>query len=447
MSKEWQDYFKLVSNEICWEVIEQVVKFQEDHELKIAPKLRAKTLERGKSHFGKMDVGCAMSVFSKDVSACIEYMVLHHDYPMWFLTTAQFVYWVAHWYEIMSNQHFSLAFSLENPAVYAEVSEFIEVGFPNFFSSININPGTKEPHAYTDVQIGVLMTCHSTTYLRIELIQNQKVRFFMAGRTLGDPVENHHGQSRDRVKNPTSLQVERISKALAVCQVLGSVQHSNCQGDGSTEILADFKNIKKLALLKAQEEISEFEEEFPDFISNNGMAAFDLESDQGKAEANSLSFWIGCVLKRTILSKFQKGCFCQKCIDILVEKEDSDQLTNELIDIKIGAGKNLIKRNRVKPTAFCNKILFEAETLFRNNRQTFFKKQKMDAKLISFIMQELAQQFKLPCHFNSVLRKFILGRIYFWKQFMNENGRKANEENVQEASNASRSVRQMYLVQ
>ena len=58
-----------------------MVKFQEKFELKIAPKLNANVLKRGGSHFGKMDVGCAMSVFSKDTSAAIEYIVLHHNYP------------------------------------------------------------------------------------------------------------------------------------------------------------------------------------------------------------------------------------------------------------------------------------------------------------------------------------------------------------------------------
>ena len=449
MSAWWQNYFQLESNEIRWEVIEEVVRFQEKHECKIAPKLKAKTLERGKSHFGKMDVGCALSVFSKDVSACIEYMVQHHDYPMAFLTTAQFIYWVAHWYEILSCQYYAMAFSLEKPEVYAEVSEFLEVNFPLFFASLEIYPDTKQPHAYADVQIGVLMTCHSTTYLRVELIEKQKQKFFMAGRTLGDTIESHHGQTKGCVKHPTSLQVERISKALAVTQVLGPVKHSNCQGDASTHTLADFKLIKQLELEKGQDEIAQYEEDMQLFISHDGSSCFDLETDQGLAESNSVSFWIGCVLKRTILSKFKKGCYCEKCIKILVEKpeEDSMQLTNELIDIKIGEGKTLIKRNRVKPTKLCNDALLDAEASFRLNRHLFFGKKKMGEKLVGFIKAELRAKYELPCHFNSVLRKFILGRIYFWKAHMNENGREVNAESVEEASNASRTARQAYIVQ
>ena len=71
----------------------------------------------------------------------------------------------------------------------------------------------------------------------------------------------------------------------------------------------------------------------------------------------------------------------------------------------------------------------------------------MGEKLVGFIKQELRAKYELPCHFNSVLRKFILGRIYFWKAYMNENGREVNAESVEEASNASRTARQAYVVQ
>ena len=69
--KVYQEDWNMITDEVRWEVIEELVKFQEKFELKIAPKLNAKVLERGGSHFGKMDVGCAMSVFSKDTAAAI----------------------------------------------------------------------------------------------------------------------------------------------------------------------------------------------------------------------------------------------------------------------------------------------------------------------------------------------------------------------------------------
>ena len=81
MAEKFREFYELPTDIIDWSVIEEVATFQADHELKIAPKLTVKALERGKSHFGKMDVGCAHAVFSRDVAACIEYMVAHHNYP------------------------------------------------------------------------------------------------------------------------------------------------------------------------------------------------------------------------------------------------------------------------------------------------------------------------------------------------------------------------------
>ena len=71
MHPDDQKYWKLVTNEISWKVIEDVVEFQEKHELRINPKLTSSVLRRGKSQFGKMDVGCAIAVFSKDTTAAI----------------------------------------------------------------------------------------------------------------------------------------------------------------------------------------------------------------------------------------------------------------------------------------------------------------------------------------------------------------------------------------
>ena len=96
---------------------------------------------------------------------------------------------------------------------------------------------------------------------------------------------------------------------------------------------------------------------------------------------------------------------------------------------------------------FCNKLLHEAELIFRENRKAFFKKSKMDKELLDFIMKDFNAKYTLPCHFKNVLRKFLIGRIYFWKDHMNRHGREINAQSVEEASNASKSVRQLYLVQ
>lgn len=444
MSQEWQEFWGLSTNIIDWNVIEAVVEFQEKHELLINPKLKAKTIKRGKSSFGKMDVACAIHVYSKDTASAIEYMVLYHGYPDTMLATAQFVYEVAHWWEIISSQHFAKAFSLVRPEMYQQQCDEIEK-FERFFSSIQINElGSGEPHAYTEVQQGVIMACYSTLWVAKRMINDLKVKFFMPGRLLGDPIETHHGQTRKCNKNPTSLQVEKINKSLAVCQVLGNVKHSNCQGDKSTMILGDFKNIKKIELMKIQEEREEVAEDI-EFLKSNGIRAYDLNTDEGMAQANALAFWIGCVLKRTIKSKKHKGCYCENCITIFVEVEPSLQLVNELIECKSFSD----KRKMIRPTKFGNDVLHEAEALYKLNRHLYLKKEKLDEKILSLILDELRSKFDLTkvCHIKHILKRFIFGRLHFWADYMNRNGRQTNEPAREAASNASRSARQMYLVE
>ena len=98
----------------------------------------------------------------------------------------------------------------------------------------------------------------------------------------------------------------------------------------------------------------------------------------------------------------------------------------------------------IKPTVLCNVVLHEAESMFK---ATYFRKNKLDRKDISFIEKELRATYEgLPtCHFNIVLGKFLRGRANFWADFLTAEVQALNESNKAEASNASRTTRAMYL--
>ena len=57
-----------LSNEVCLSHVIDLANFQESKQLKLAPKLTAELLTSA-SHFKKMNVGFALNVFSKSVSA------------------------------------------------------------------------------------------------------------------------------------------------------------------------------------------------------------------------------------------------------------------------------------------------------------------------------------------------------------------------------------------
>ena len=441
MAKKFQEQFNLPTDVIDWGVVEEVAKFQEEHELKIAPKLTVKTLEKGASHFGKMDVGCAHAVFQRDTAAVIEFMVAHHNYPEEYLTTAYFIELVARWWSIMKARCRSLAFSHKNVEIFNDTIEFLQL-FMAVFASLIIFEGQ---YGYEDVQIGVLMATFSVLWLQEQLLSREDVEFFMAGRVSGDPVECHHGKVRSKCKNPTCLQIERISKALATCQILGKVKGSNVPDDETPDILSEFQNIKKLEMLKLEEEQQELQDDFPEYheyMKSVDLEERDFESDKGYAEANSLSYWIGCVLKRTILNKRKNGSFCKKCISLFIqnEEDETEQLVNELIDFKTLWD----IQHLIKPSVLCNTVLHEAESMFK---ATYLMKKKLDRKSISFIEKELRAKYdNLPqCHFNIVLGRFLRGRMHFWSGFLTAENKKVNKKAIEEATNASRTTRGLYL--
>ena len=248
-------------------------------------------------------------------------------------------------------------------------------------------------------------------------------------------------------KNPTSLEVERINKALAICQVFGKVRGSNVIEDDSTEILCDFKKIKQIELDNLKEEQDEVEEDII-FFKTELPQLFDLDTDIGFAEANALAHYGGYVLDRTICSKNPKkrGYYCKKCIDIMVaEDENINQEVNELTDCKSMGG----SRHYTKCSVFGNEVFQEVEKLFRGNSDSYFQKNKMDKKLQSFIETEMKSKYdnNLPCHFKRILSKFLFGRVNFWAVHMNKHSKKINEEAVEEVSNASRTARSMYVIE
>ena len=446
MSQEWADFWELPTTEIKWEHILAVVKFQEDSELLIAPKLTRKVLKKSACHFGKMSVSCAMSIFSKDVSACMEFMVLHCGFDESFLTTAMFIFQVASWFAIISCRNLTYAFSLKNPERHEEQCKFL-IDNTHFICTLQIKSNINEPqsHALTEVQQGVAITNYSMLWLQNYFVVKHKILDNLKpGYKSGDPVESLHGQARGMNKNPTSLEVERINKALAVCQVFGKIRGSNVIEDDSTEILCNFKNIKKLELDNLREEQAEVEEDIT-FFKTELPELFDLDTDKGFAEANALGHFVGYCLNGTIRNKRKNGSYCEKCISIFVAPQDENinQMVNELTDCKSMGG----SRHYTKVSEFGNKVFYDVERLFRENRDSYFNNKKMDKKLQSFILDEMNSKYELPCHFKRILSKFLFARVNFWAVHMNQHSKVINEEAVEEVSNASRTARSMYVIE
>ena len=64
--------------------IRDLLTFQQHKTLKLAPKLTASVLEP--SHFQKMNVGLAMNLFSRSVSAALRFLIEREERPVCYKT-------------------------------------------------------------------------------------------------------------------------------------------------------------------------------------------------------------------------------------------------------------------------------------------------------------------------------------------------------------------------
>ena len=99
--------------------VKALVDFQSAHDLLLAPKLSNSSIDVSSGHFEKMNVGSAMHLFSKSVSAGLKYLVEKEGYSQDLLTTAWFIETVDHWLDLMSSRHPVLALSKKNLTSYS----------------------------------------------------------------------------------------------------------------------------------------------------------------------------------------------------------------------------------------------------------------------------------------------------------------------------------------
>ena len=148
--------------EVRFDAIKRLIDFEEDHQWKIAPHLKKDHIELG--NYGKMKVGPAKTVLSRQTGAAIRFAVKHcpaekygrGGFTKEDLTTAFFCEVVDKYFTIMDNHKLSMALSLKYPEKYHEAVEFLG-WFMNFYASMKL---TKDQvnHAAKPSQKAVLLS-------------------------------------------------------------------------------------------------------------------------------------------------------------------------------------------------------------------------------------------------------------------------------------------------
>ena len=423
VSDDFVKKYELPTNEVRFEYIEELLKYDQENELKVSPHLKKVMLNLG--NFSKMKVGLAKKVISKQTKSSIEYLVLRNKMSADALTTAKFIEICAHWLDIVSCKHRSLAFSKDSPDQYKANMDFLQE-FMVFMSSVKFGPRRKAFHPF---QYGALLSTQSTMWTAKHLLKEvpEPIQFFCPGRCLSDPIESLHGMIRSIFKNPTCAQYKKALKAVCVTQALKKmpVSGTNCEYD-NTEFLADFKAIKAL-----QKDSSELEIDCHYFVDAD-CEFQDEDFDQAAILASVASY----ILRQTVIPKPK----CESCISSFVigQNCEDDQEINCLIKMK-----EYKKGVFVKPSPLANRLFQAAEALFISNRDNYHGRKDIVNELSERICEFLPDKVEnLPtCHLGKIVRRFVRFRCFKWGDFMNDKSREVNAAWIDAESYCSRTVR------
>jgi hypothetical protein len=226
------DAAQLKSNSVTVDHLWELVKFDAEKELKIFPKFTEKILSP--SHFDKMSVASAVTIFSADVSRGLVYLVQHHGYSEDLLTTAWFLETVRHWFDLVNCRKLSNALSRKNIDKYNEAISFLEK-VVELFKSITVGPeGNWKP-----VQTGVIMATTTVLQLQKDILDSGGIEYFMTSRLSQDALENTFSIVRLKDALPTPKQVKYGLRNICISQFSKEQKGSNYDYDDCT-FLTDF---------------------------------------------------------------------------------------------------------------------------------------------------------------------------------------------------------------
>ena len=428
LSDYFVELYELETNEIHFSVIEEVIDFCEDKELKIAPRVsRRKCIDVGTAQYGKMNVEPAAAMLSFEMAAAIDHVVTYHNKPRSWLTTGNFCAMVGRWYEVCNNRKRSMSFDSGNMTKTRENIEFITL-FMEYFATLKLFQTQKKIYP---CQKGVCLTTKSILWLQ-EMLLSNGVTFFLSSRVSGDSVENYHSQVRQLNPNPTLIEYERFQKVLGVTHVMTkNVKGSSYDFDETDDWLSDFKSIKQL-------QDSSVKDDLQDKIMHDARNYYELDFE----DLASLASLSGYILHHTIRTSSR----CATCMDKFCQKvDDEPQGANTLID-----SRDITTFGLVRPTKLANSIFVEAESVFINAREDLKNESKFEDKIVTLIINYLEKEIESSyptCHLKIIIRRFVKCRSHFWAKYRDDQAKTEHRADIDQAAASSRTAEQMNSVQ
>jgi hypothetical protein len=288
-----------ISNkEITIEPLEELIKHQEDQELKLAPNLRPRIVDP--SHFQKMNVGEALSFFSHSSSSALKYRALESS-SRGSLALAAFIDVIRSWFDLMTSRNRSMALSYSNKIKHGQAVTFLK----DFISMVNdLNVEANGKMMWKPWQAGMIISTTSIIQLQEELL-DLGFTFILTSRFTQDALENLFSLLRDKSPTPTAIEVKNNLRIIVLCQFMKEKSASNYQFDDS-EYLLDFIEELKEEKKNSKKTEDATDEQFLRFLTYD-LTNFDFIDH----EQVDILFYIYGYILADIKKRYK---FCKNCI-------------------------------------------------------------------------------------------------------------------------------------
>lgn len=382
--KHIQDKFNLPTNLIKAEHVYDLINYQKDLEIKLAPKLSEEDMSP--NHYQKMRVSKSTHVISHEVSSALKFISGELNKPE-FLTTAWFIETIAKWFSLVTSRHPSMALSKLKPQVYSETIIFLK-DVMEIIQAMDI--GTTK--FWKPSQTGLLITTQSLLDIQQLFLEDKGYIFLLTSRFTQDCLENLFSVVRAKQLIPTAIQFKNSLKLICVSQYLKDVSKGSYDQD-DREFLSDFLDVvdnkprkKEYSLVTIPADIVS-----KDITLNN-------------SESNSLYNLSGYII--TSIRRCSKTC--NSCIESVGSKNFNSEEYSRLVSLKC------FQRNCL---FYCNYNTFicfiEMEKIFREFKFTLEQK---NVNLKDFFLEKFNQintDHILQCHnlHKKIKVRFLIFRL------------------------------------
>ena len=391
----------LCSNTVTASHLQQLLAFQENLPLKLSPSLTAKTL--APTHFDKMKVSNAMSVFSHSNSAALQYLVETHNYSEDLLTTAWFLKTINRWFDLMSSRRRVMALSRKDPVRYREALDFLRTVI-RLFETISIGKQAQ----WKPVQTGVILSTQSIIEIAEHLL-SCGYNFVLSSRFTSDCVENLFSCIRTNNAVPSPLEFKNKLRIITASQFL-RVKPTTSYNMDSSSYLAEFLPVLKASTTRNGASMSELADDDDDVPA---VLAFSDSRSLSDAEMSSLYYLAGYVVSRVL----RTNKTCETCAAAL---NTADTVGREGILLLL---KSYKKGSLVSCTSEAFELFKQAELIFRSTNLGLVSQRKNVRKVLLKQMQQTCAGITLPeCHSvkHVLLSRFVTLRLRIWAKHQRE---------------------------